>query len=56
MSKKMMNNVEGSENCIDDKHAYFLSNEAKNMESSMVFKVDREFAISVGLDVSLRTV
>lgn len=56
MSKKMMDTAEGSENSMDDKQAYFLSKEATNMESSIVFEVDREFAISVNLDISPHTV
>lgn len=56
MSKKMMDAPESSESSMDDKQAYFLSNEATNMESSIIFETDREIAISVDLDISPPTV
>ena len=56
MSKKMMDAPERSENSMDDEQAYFLSKEATNMESSIVFEIDREFAILVGLVISPPTV
>lgn len=49
MSKKMMDASERSEDSMDDKQAYFLSKKATNMESNIVFEIDREFAISLVL-------
>lgn len=56
MSKKMVDASERSEKSMDGKGLNFLSKEATKKESSIVLEADKDFAISMVLDVPLLAV